>query len=125
MIRNLRNAGMDCVRINFSHGTKDDKQGLVDRIKEADPTLAILCDIQGPKLRIGEVGEGGVILERGNRLVLTTDEVMGNEERVSISYKELPNEVQVGELIFINDGIICLEVFEVQGSEIRCEILTG
>lgn len=123
-ILKLREEGMNCVRINFSHGTDKDKLDLVKRVRAADDQLAILCDIQGPKIRIGQVKEG-VILHRGFPFILTTEEVLGDRDRVSISYKDLPKEVKPGELVYINDGIVGLEIVRVEGNEIHCMILNG
>lgn len=125
MIKKLSDIGMDCARINFSHGTAESKRELFNMIREVDPRLAILCDIQGPKIRIGEVKKGGVTLHPGNRFVVTSDEVVGDENRATISYSQLPQEIKTGELIYINDGIVCLKVEEVDGNDIKCEILSG
>ena len=125
MIMKLRDKGMDCARINFSHGTKEDKVELFNKIRKADDKLAIMCDIQGPKIRIGQVQEGGANLQSGNKILITTDDIVSDESKVSISYKELPNEVKKGDLIFINDGIVCLKVKKAEGTEIKCSILSG
>jgi pyruvate kinase len=124
-IQELIESGMDCARINFSHGTKEDKKNMFQTIRQIDDRLAIMCDIQGPKIRIGEVVEGGVNLQPGKKFNLTTDEVTGNGELVSISYKDLPNDIKLGDKVFINDGIICLEVKNIEGTEIECVVLSG
>ncbi len=123
-IEKLIAAGMNCVRINFSHGTEEDKTTLFERVRQANPTLAILCDIQGPKIRIGEVEEG-VILRRGASFILTTEPVIGDWHRVSVSYANLPKEVKKGEMIFINDGIVGLEILGIEKTEIHCKVLNG
>ena len=125
MIKALARIGMDCARINFSHGTDEYKRELFARIRKVDNTLAILCDIQGPKIRIGQVKEGGVVLRAGNKIIITTDEVEGDENRVTISYKSLAHEAKAGDLIYINDGIVCVKVENIEGNEIECAIISG
>lgn len=124
-IQKLAGIGMDCARINFSHGTKEQKVELYNTIRDADNKLAVMCDIQGPKIRIGNVVEGGVVLKNGNKIIVTTDEIVGNEDRVQINYKKLPTEINIGDLIFINDGIVCLKAEAVENNEIQCSILSG
>jgi len=98
---------------------------LFNNVRNTDPRLAILCDIQGPKIRIGEVVEGGVNLQTGKKITVTTEEVIGNDNRIQINYSELPKEIKTGEKIFINDGIVCLQVDNVENTEIGCTILSG
>ncbi len=124
-IKKLSGIGMDCARINFSHGTDEYKSDLFKRIRSADGKLAILCDIQGPKIRIGTIKEGGVTLHPGNKIILTTQDVVGDEKRITINYGKLPEEIKPGELIFINDGIVCLKVEKIDGTEIGCHIRSG
>ncbi|OGG98859.1 MAG: pyruvate kinase [Candidatus Lambdaproteobacteria bacterium RIFOXYD1_FULL_56_27] len=121
----LYEQGMDMVRINFSHGSPEEKRELFATVKAVDPNLAILCDIQGPKIRIGEVKAGGALLRRGTQFTLTTEEVMGDETKATISYKPFPAEVKTGERVFINDGIVCLEVLQIKGKEVVCKVLSG
>ncbi len=123
-IKELIHNGMNCVRINFSHGDDRGKTEIFDRVKKVAPEIAILCDIQGPKLRIGFVKDG-VSVRRGAPIILTTEEVEGDWDRITVSYKNLPSEVKTGELIFINDGIVCIEVNKVEGTEIYCTVVTG
>jgi len=124
-IKELIESGMDCARINFSHGTKEDKKKMFETIRHIDERLAIMCDIQGPKIRIGEVVEGGVNLQPGKKYTITSEDIVGDDERVTVSYKELPNEIKIGDKIFINDGIVCLDVKNINGTEIECTILSG
>jgi len=121
----LADCGMDCARINFSHGTKEDKEELFENIRTADARLAVLCDIQGPKIRIGRVKNGGAHMHTGNTVTVTTDDIEGDEEHVSVSYKALPDEIKTGDLIFINDGIVCLKTQSIKGCEIVCKVLAG
>jgi pyruvate kinase len=124
-IKELIEIGMDCARINFSHGTIEDKTKLFNIIRETDDDIAILCDIQGPKIRIGQIIEEGAILQSGKEITITTEDVLGDENKVSISYNRLPNEINPGDLIFINDGIVCLEVKSIHGTDIGCKVISG
>ena len=124
-IKKLSSLGMDCTRINFSHGTKEYKTELFNNVRQADSKLAILCDIQGPKIRIGQVIEGGVLLHRDEKITITTDECIGDQNRISISYDRLPQEIQEGDLIYINDGIVCLKVDQLINHDIMCHVIAG
>ena len=124
-IRRLADLGMDCTRINFSHGTHDEKVRIFENVREADDRLAILCDIQGPKIRIGKVEGDGVLLKQGRTITVTTEPVEGTKEIISISYEKLPQEAKPGDLIFINDGLVCLEITEINGNRLECKVLTG
>ncbi len=124
-IKALAGRGMDVCRINFSYGTIEYNKTIFMRVREADPTLAILCDIQGPKIRIGEIGPGEVSLETGQDFILTTEDVVGDSKHVSVNRKALPGEVKPGDLIFINDGLVSLKVQGVSGGAINCKVLAG
>jgi len=124
-VQTLFDQGMDLARINFSHGNADEKRELFDVVKAVNPTIAILCDIQGPKIRIGEVQKGGAILKRGEMFNLTIEDVVGDETQATITYPEFLKEVKVGDRVFINDGIVCLEVLYIRETLAKCKILTG
>ncbi len=124
-IKALAERGMDVCRINFSYGTTDDNKTLFHRVREVDPTLAIICDIQGPRIRIGDVGADVVMLDTGQDFTLTTEVVKGNSKRASVSRKALPGEVKPGDRVFLNDGLVALKVQGVSGSEILCKVVTG
>ncbi|MDT8446626.1 MAG: pyruvate kinase [bacterium] len=124
-IRALFEQGMDLVRINFSHGDAESKLRLIENVRSVHPGIAVLCDIQGPKIRIGEVQEGGALLKRGQKFILTTKSVLGDENHVTISYDPFPKEVSEGDRIFINDGIVCLEALNIKETEVHCRVLTG
>jgi len=124
-IRCLADLGMDCTRINFSHGSHEDKIKIFENVRQADDRLAILCDIQGPKIRIGKVEGDGVLLKQGKSIIVTTAPVEGNKDIINISYEKLPQEASPGDLIFINDGLVCLEIKEIHEEQLRCDILTG
>jgi len=124
-------AGMDVVRVNFSHGEAADHVRRVEAVRhaarEAGREIAVLADLQGPKIRTDRFAEGRVILEEGARFVLDAawPANAGNQERVGITYKELPNDVVKGNNLLLDDGKIVLEVLDVSGGEIICRVLVG
>jgi len=124
MIARLSSAGMDVARINLSHGTLAENRALIEKIKASNDGIAVLCDIQGPRIRTGKMADN-VVLEMGTKLVLTTDDVVGDAKRIPISYKRLPTDLKEGDHIFINDGIISLEVTGVLENGLECRVLTG
>ncbi len=107
-------AGVDICRINFSHGTHDDHRQVMDRVssirKRSEHNTGILADLQGPKLRVGEMENDSVQIEEGDIIYFTTEECIGTRERVYMTYKEFPKDVQAGEKILIDDGKLELEV---------------
>jgi pyruvate kinase len=117
-------AGMDVARLNLSHDTHSTHRKTFDDIRSVDPTIPILFDIQGPKTRIGEM-KGPVILETGAEFVISTKDFIGDSNRVSISHKELPDDIKPGDAIAINDGIVRLRVIDVDGTEVRTEVAHG
>lgn len=129
IIRQLIQAGMTVCRLNMSHGTHSDHKRRIDRIRQAsedlDKPIAILADLQGPKLRTGIMQEGGVPLIKGNLLTLTTEEIVGAPGRVPIQYKDLPSSVNPGEHILLDDGLLELEVLETSETEIKTRIVIG
>ncbi len=120
--------GADAFRLNFSHGSYDYYTELFERLeivrKKTSVPFSILVDLQGPKIRIGEVN-GTVTLKEGANFEITTEEIIGDENRVSTSYKELPNDVTVGEIILINDGLVKLRVEKIKGNSVYCKVLEG
>ena len=129
-IQQLVAAGMDVARLNFSHGTHEEHRQLIENIRtaarEEDRTVAILQDLQGPKIRIGEVRDGEVSLDEGDHLVLTTEEVDDeSSHRVHIDYPTLPDDVSVGSRILIDDGLIELTVTAIDGPDVTAEVVVG
>ncbi|MBV8244650.1 MAG: pyruvate kinase [Candidatus Eremiobacteraeota bacterium] len=116
ILRSLLIAGANVVRLNFSHGTKDEHGQVIDRIREISKALnlhtAVLQDLPGPKVRTGPLADGAesVRLERGASFVLTSDDVPGTAERVSVSYKDLPADVAAGTRLYLADGAITLGI---------------
>jgi pyruvate kinase len=128
-IRNLIKAGVDGVRLNFSHGSFAFFEELFNSIhtacSEEKTPLAILADLQGPKIRIGELEQPSVLLTNGNLIEITIDDIKGNEKIISTSYKELANDAEVGDQILINDGLIRLKVVAKKPKSLVCEIING
>ncbi len=129
ILRRLIEAGMSVARLNFSHGTHEEHGNMIDTIRGLSDALntpvAILQDLCGPKIRVGEIPEPGLRIEPGQTLYLTSRDVMGTAERVSVSYPDLHQEVRPGDAILLADGMMELVVKETLFDEIRCEVITG
>jgi pyruvate kinase len=127
-IHRLLTSGVDVFRLNFSHGTPPERVRLIEIIRhlatEHGKYIPIMGDIQGPKLRIGEV-DGVVQLQNGATLVITTEPVIGNASTVSTSFTHLPQEVQVGHRIMINDGLVELVVTAIDDKKVTTRVLHG
>ncbi|RAR44725.1 pyruvate kinase [Paenibacillus sp. MDMC362] len=122
-------AGMNVARLNFSHGDFEEHGNRIKNIRQAceelNKTVAILLDTKGPEIRTGKLEVEPIELVQDEYITLTTEEILGDKNRLSITYKELPQDVQVGSTILIDDGLIGLTVVEIQGTEIRCRIVNG
>ncbi|WP_025145350.1 pyruvate kinase [Pedobacter jeongneungensis] len=130
VLYSMFNAGLDVCRLNFSHGSQADHQAVLDTIrdlnKKYDYNVGILADLQGPKIRIGLVKEGGINLINGKTTVITTNECIGNEERIYITYQNFPQDVQAGEIILLDDGKLQMKVLSTNlKDEVVCEIVHG
>ncbi|MFZ2499634.1 pyruvate kinase [Methanosarcina sp.] len=128
-IRELVLAGMNVARINFSHGDFESHSEVIRRVRkvaeELDRTIAILADLPGPKIRIGKLEKEPLMLHKGNLVTLTIDDAPGNAERIPVSYKQLPESVTPGSLIYLSDGFIQLRCLEISGKDVLCEVLIG
>ena len=128
MLRELVLSGVDVFRLNFSHSTHEEHQKVVDYVRDINTELnthvSLLLDLQGPKIRIGEVMPGSVV-EEGQNLIITTEELVGDTSRVSTNYTPLPSEVSVGETILIDDGKIELKISTIEGTEITTDVVTS
>lgn len=128
MLRALAKEGVDVFRLNFSHGTHQDHQKVIHFVREINEEMgthiALLQDLQGPKIRVNEVKEG-TVLTAGETLIITTRELVGDHEMVSTSYRELPRDARVGDLILIDDGKIELKVLEARDIDVVCEVIYG
>jgi len=122
-------AGMNVARLNFSHGDFDEHGNRINIIRQAcqelGKTVAILLDTKGPEIRTGKLAVEPIELVQDEYITLTTEEILGDKNRISITYSNLPNDVEVGSTILIDDGLIGLTVVEVQGTEIKCLIVNG
>lgn len=125
----LVNAGMNVARINASHGNHDEHEKRIDWVREASEEtgqpVAVLVDLQGPKIRLGTFESGPVLLEQGNIFTITADEVPGDKALVSTTFKGLPGDCNPGDLILIDDGKVQVRVMEVNGPEVVTEVLIG
>jgi pyruvate kinase len=128
-IRRLITAGIDAVRFNLSHGDYSFFDEVFESVKQAcileKTPIAILVDLQGPKIRIGELEESSVMLETGKTIEITIKDIKGNEKLISTSYKSLINDANVDEKILINDGLIRLTVIEKKEDSVVCRIDNG
>lgn len=129
LIAPLMKAGMNVARFNFSHGTYETHQHYYDEVcrirDELGLPVATMLDTKGPEIRVRSFKNGRVTLQNGQLFTLTTDEAEGDEERVSITYKELPQDIAVGSSILIDDGLIGMQVERIDGADIVCRVLNG
>jgi len=129
MLKKLINNGVDVFRLNFSHGCHQDHQDVLDNIRSLNEELGthicILQDLQGPKIRIGEVENGEVILEEGASFIITTEEMTGTAQRVSTTYQSLPSDVKVDDVILIDDGKIELIVTDFDQYQVFTRVIHG
>jgi pyruvate kinase len=128
-IGELIDAGMSVARLNFSHGTHDDHARMLQVVRaEADrrgKAIAVLLDLQGPKIRVGKLATGQIELRPGAELTITTDDIVGDERRVSTTYQGLPRDVKVGDQILLDDGYLSLAVTHVRDHEVGTIVVTG
>ncbi len=122
-------AGIDVVRMNFSHGTADDHRARAEGIRAAAAkfgrTVGILGDLQGPKIRVGKFEAGRITLVAGEKFILDAQCPLGNQERVGLDYKDLPKDVVNGDILLLDDGRLKLEVTGVRGNEIHTRVIVG
>ena len=115
-------AGMNVVRLNFSHGTHEEHQRTIERFRRVRDRLglpaAVLLDTKGPEIRTGNFARGEEILADGQTFTLTTEEIAGDQERVSVTYKKLPQELTAGDTVLINDGKIVIRVTDTTATEV-------
>ena len=125
----LCQAGMNVARLNFSHGTQEEHLRRINLIKQVreklDLPIAIMLDTKGPEYRIGTFQNGPVMLRDGTDFTLTTDSIIGDETRVSVSYRKLTEELSEGDTVLINNGLVILTVQQVKGNDIHCRVTAG
>jgi pyruvate kinase len=128
MLRALVKEGVDVFRLNFSHGTHEDHLKVINYVREINSEMgtkvALLQDLQGPKIRVNDM-QPGIEIVAGQEIVITTRQVLGNNELVSTSYERLPKDVKVGDMILIDDGKIELKVKEVRDIDVVCAVIYG
>jgi pyruvate kinase len=130
MIRKLFQAGLDVARLNFSHGTHEEHAATIAALREESVKLekpvAILADLQGPKIRTGALAGGGTVtLRAGQRFVITTSRILGDSTRVNTTFRPLPREVKKGDRILLSDGLIELRVEKTTNHEVICQVENG
>ena len=129
VLEKMIRAGVDVVRLNFSHGAAADHEARARLVKEISSrvgrTVAILCDLQGPKIRVGRFKEGKVTLEKGQPFVLDAGVETGDAARAGLDYKELPRDVDAGSVLLLDDGKIVLDVTDVRGEEVHTVVRHG
>jgi len=129
MLRKLIQAGMNVARLNFSHGDYAEHGERIRNIRKVSEELgaptAILLDTKGPEIRIGKLKEEPIELVQDRHIILTTEEIPGDAEKISVTYANLPRDVKPGSTILIDDGLIALTVVDVRGNEIECRIVNG
>ncbi len=122
-------AGMSVARLNFSHGEFEKHRSVIENIRAASKAvglpIAIMADLSGPKMRIGNLDVDSFRLNKGDVFTLTSDDMIGNQKRVSVSFKRLPHVVKRGDLLSLNDGYIQLEVSGVDGTDVACVVKVG
>lgn len=129
-IERLLQAGMDVARLNFSHGSHDEHAQSIAMLRAASAKhkkpLAVLADLQGPKIRTGALAAGGPVqLRKGQQFIITTARVLGDSTRVNTVFAPLPREVHPGDRILLSDGLIELRVEKVRGPEVVCQVING
>ena len=122
-------AGMNVVRLNFSHGDFSSHRTTIQKIRAASQAtgkqVAIMADLPGPKIRIGQIAEEPIELKPDDAFTLTTDEIVGDAGRVSVSFAPLPKAVKPGDKLYINDGYVEVEVRRIDGNNVHCRVLVG
>lgn len=128
-IERMIRAGMSIARVNFSHGDFDSHGKTISNIRaaagKAGRRVALMADLPGPKIRIGSFAREPIELKVGDSFVLTTDDIVGDEQRVSVSFGRLPQVVNPGRHLFLNDGFIELEAVAIHGNDVHCRVLMG
>ena len=129
ILERMMMAGMNVVRLNFSHGDFETHKETIQKIRAASEAtgrrVAIMGDLPGPKMRIGEFSEEPIELKPDDTFTLTTEDIMGDENRVSVSFSRLPRAVKPNDTLFLNDGLIQLEVNKIDKNDVHCSVIVG
>jgi pyruvate kinase len=122
-------AGMNIARINLAHGHYDGHKQVIDKLRAAarkvGQRIAVMADLPGPKMRIGRLAQEPVELKQGSLFILTTREIVGDANRVSVNFTSLPQALRPGDTLLLNDGLIQLETIKVKGQEVICRVIVG
>ena len=128
-LQKMLEAGMNVARLNFSHGTHEEQQRRIDLLKavreKANKPLALMLDTKGPEYRVGLFKDGQCTLKEGGTFTFTAEDIMGDENRVSVSYKELAKEMSVGDKILVNNGLLIFTVIKIDGDNVVCRTDAG
>src|SRR5215470_1380087 len=129
MLERLIRGGMNIARLNFSHGNLEEHGEVIERIRNASKAtsrrVAIMGDLPGPKMRLGTIQPDPIQLVSGDRFTLTSEDITGTAQRVSMSFEPLPRVVKTGDRLFLNDGLVQLIVDRVEGKEVHCTVAVG
>lgn len=129
MLQKLVNAGLNVARLNFSHGTHADHLKVLKVIREIskkeEAPITVLQDLQGPKIRIGNVRNGSISLRDGQKIILTTKDLIGDEKIITSDLKSLPRDVKKGQTILLDDGNLEFRVIKIDGDEVHCDVIYG
>ncbi|MFM7768972.1 MAG: pyruvate kinase [Bacteroidota bacterium] len=130
VLKSMIQEGLNVVRLNFSHGAHSDHEAVVKAVREIDAELgtntALLADLQGPKLRVGEMENNGVMLEKGSRVIITTEQQIGTSKYIYTNYSSFPADVKSGERVLMDDGKLVVRIVKTDGKkEVECEVLQG
>ncbi len=129
VIEEMIEAGMNVARLNFSHGTHEDHREIYNMVRDTAQKMgrpvAILQDLQGPKIRVGTFEEGSVQLHRGDAFTITSRDITGTRECVSTTYKNLQDDVTAGDILLLDDGLLRLKVTDVDGRDVECTVEVG
>jgi len=124
MVAKMIKSGMDVVRLNFSHNTHQWHKMMFEKVRSISDEIAILFDLQGPKIRIGELKEPQYLVQ-DEKIILTTEDIIGDKERVSVSLKTLPKALKKNDRLYINDGIVGLRVIKIEDNDIQCKVTSS
>jgi len=128
-LKDMVHAGMKVARFNFSHGDYESHREMLSLVRQAEHELGVpiptILDTKGPEIRTGEIEGGTITLENGNIFTLTTEKCIGSAERVHVTYSLLPEEVNIGEFIFIDDGTLQVQVQEIKENDVICKVIVG
>lgn len=129
LLKEMIQAGMTVARLNMAHGELEDHVKRIENVrqaaKEMNTFIPVMMDIKGPEIRIGKLREASCLLKPGSQLILTTEEILGDEHRISVNYPDMPKDIKPGDRILIDDGLVDLTVTSIEGTEMICNIVSG